>query len=152
MAFSGTHQRKAIDGRTRDGPRLPPDAEVPALRKSGGTAIINTASTASFDAAPAMPSYIASKHGVAGLTKAAALDLARYGIRVNAICPGMTETAMMAPLIADPEMRASLMPMIPLARMAKPEEMAEGVLYLASDAASYMVGTLMRIDGGLTLA
>jgi NAD(P)-dependent dehydrogenase (short-subunit alcohol dehydrogenase family) len=126
-------------------------AEVPALRESGGGAIINTASSASFTARPGLSSYITSKHGVAGLTKAAALDLVGYGIRVNAICPGMTSTAMMAPLLEDPDMRTMLEAQMPIGRLAAPEEIAQGVLFLASRDASYAVGTLLHLDGGLTL-
>jgi NAD(P)-dependent dehydrogenase (short-subunit alcohol dehydrogenase family) len=127
-------------------------AEVPALRRSGGTAIINTASAASFLAAPCMPAYIGSKHAVAGLTKAAALDLIGEGIRVNALCPGYTETGMMASLVGmDQEARAAFVSQAPINRVADPHEMAEVVLFLASDAASYLVGSLIRADGGLTV-
>ncbi|RYD92222.1 MAG: glucose 1-dehydrogenase [Sphingomonadales bacterium] len=127
-------------------------AEVPAMRRSGGTPIINTASAASFLAAPAMPAYIASKHGVAGLTKAAALDLIREGIRVNAICPGYVETGMMAALVGmDEAARDSFVSQAPINRVADPSEMAEVVLFMASDAASYLVGSLLRADGGLTV-
>lgn len=126
-------------------------AEVPAMRAAGGGAIINTASSASFLAAPAMPSYIASKHAVAGITKAAAVDLIRHGIRVNAVCPGMTATPMMAPHLEVPETRAALQSMIPAGRLCSPEEIAAGVLFLASEEASYAVGALLRLDGGLTI-
>ena len=127
-------------------------AEVPAMRRSGGTAIVNTASAASFLAAPAMPAYIASKHGVAGLTKAAALDLIGEGIRVNAVCPGYTETGMMAALVGmDEAAREAFVSQAPIKRVADPAEMAAVVLFLASDAASYLVGSLVRADGGLTV-
>lgn len=126
-------------------------AEVPAMLASGGTSIINTASTAGLRAAPNMVSYVASKHAVVGLTKAAGLDLIRRGIRVNAICPGMTGTPMMLPLLDDPQMRDALYSMIPAGRLGHPEEIVEAVLFLASDAATYAVGTLVTVDGGLTL-
>jgi len=126
-------------------------AEAPALKSSGGTAIVNTASVASVVAAPGMAAYVASKHGVAGLTKAAALDLIRHGIRVNAVCPGFVDTAMLAGAIAQPEARAAIEAQAPIGRIATPEEIAEAVLFLASDAASYMVGALMRVDGGVTV-
>jgi NAD(P)-dependent dehydrogenase (short-subunit alcohol dehydrogenase family) len=124
-------------------------AEVPALRASGGTAIVNTASVTSVIASAGMPAYIASKHGVAGLTRAAALDLIRYGIRVNAVCPGITIT----PLIsgAPPEALDALAKMTPAGRLAKPEEIAQSILFLASDAASYSVGSLMMVDGGVSV-
>jgi NAD(P)-dependent dehydrogenase (short-subunit alcohol dehydrogenase family) len=127
-------------------------AEVPALRRSGGQAIVNTASAASFLAAPCMPAYIGSKHAVAGLTKAAALDLVGEGIRVNALCPGYTETGMMASLVGmDEQARAAFVSQAPINRVADPAEMASVVLFLASDAASYLVGSLIRADGGLTV-
>jgi len=126
-------------------------AEAPALKASGGTAIVNTASVASFIAAPGMAAYVTSKHGVAGLTKAASLDFIRHGIRVNAVCPGFVDTAMLAGAVALPEARAAIEAQAPIGRIAAPEEIAEAVLFLASDAASYMVGALMRVDGGVTV-
>lgn len=126
-------------------------AEVPALRSSGGSAIVNTASVASFVAAPGMAAYVASKHGLAGLTKAAAVDLIRHGIRVNAVCPGFVDTAMLAGAIAPAEARAALEALVPIKRIATADEVAQAVLFLASDQASYMVGALMSVDGGLTV-
>ncbi|MDB5689827.1 MAG: short-chain dehydrogenase [Sphingomonas bacterium] len=125
-------------------------AEVPALKASGGTAIVNTASIASLVAAPGMAAYVASKHGVAGLTKAAALDLIAHGIRVNAVCPGLIDTPMLAG--APPEAQAAMAAQAPIGRMGTADEIAEVVLFLASDAASYMCGALMTVDGGVTLA
>jgi NAD(P)-dependent dehydrogenase (short-subunit alcohol dehydrogenase family) len=127
-------------------------AEVPALRASGGGAIVNTASVAALVAAPGMAAYVAAKHGVAGLTKAAALDLIRHRIRVNAVCPGIIATGMTAAVVADPEKKAAAEAQVPAGRIGTPEEVAEMVLFLASDAASYMVGALVTIDGGVTLA
>jgi NAD(P)-dependent dehydrogenase (short-subunit alcohol dehydrogenase family) len=126
-------------------------AEVPALKRSRGTAIINTASMMAAVSAPGMASYITSKNGVAGLTKAAALDLIGDGIRVNALCPGFVNTPMLAPALESQATRASIEGMIPQGRVAEPEEMAEAVLFLASDQASYIVGALLRVDGGSTL-
>lgn len=124
-------------------------AEVPALKASGGTAIINTASVAGLVAAPGMAAYVASKHGVGGLTKAAALDLIAHGIRVNAICPGFADTAMLAGAISKPEDRAAVSALAPIGRIAAAEEVAAAALFLASDAASYMVGVLLSVDGGV---
>jgi NAD(P)-dependent dehydrogenase (short-subunit alcohol dehydrogenase family) len=124
-------------------------AEVPALRAHGGTAIVNTASVASFIGAGGMASYVASKHGVAGLTKVAALDLIRHGIRVNAVCPGIVDTPLLRH--APDEVRDAMAASTPIRRMGRPEEIASTVLFLASDAASYMVGTLMLVDGGVTI-
>jgi len=126
-------------------------AEVPAMRASGGAAIINTASSASFMVGPNIPAYITSKHGVAGLTKAAANDLIRHGIRVNAVAPGSTITGMTAHRLSDPRAKEWMINLSPIGRFAEAKEMASAVLFMASDEASYMVGSLMRVDGGMTL-
>jgi NAD(P)-dependent dehydrogenase (short-subunit alcohol dehydrogenase family) len=126
-------------------------AEVPALKAHGGTAIVNTASVASLVAAPGMAAYVASKHGVGGLTKAAALDLIADGIRVNAICPGFVDTPMLAGAIATPENRAAMSAMAPIGRIATADEVAQTAMFLASDAASYMIGALLSVDGGVVI-
>lgn len=126
-------------------------AEVPALRAAGGGAIVNIASVAGLVAARGMASYVAAKHGVSGLTKAAALDLIGDNIRVNAICPGFVRTAMLEPLLADAAMEMQLVQAAPIGRVAEVGEIADAILFLASDAASYCVGMLMTLDGGVTL-
>jgi len=126
-------------------------AEVPALRASGGTAIVNTASIQSLRASAGQAGYIASKHGVAGLTKAVALDVIDHGIRVNAVCPGFIMTPMMAPAVAVPEVKAFLEDKAPIHRIAEADEVARAVLFLASDEASYCVGSLLSVDGGLAI-
>jgi NAD(P)-dependent dehydrogenase (short-subunit alcohol dehydrogenase family) len=126
-------------------------AEVPALKAHGGTAIINTASIASLVAAPGMAAYVASKHGVGGLTKAAALDLIPHGIRVNAICPGFVDTPMLAGAMVEPGAREAMGAQTPIGRIASAEEVAHTALFLASDAASYMVGVLLSVDGGIVV-
>jgi len=126
-------------------------AEIPALRKSGGTAIVNTASAAAVAAVPGKAPYVTSKHAVAGLTRTAALDLIRHGIRVNAIAPGLTWTPMIAGAGGESALQGAIKAMTPIGRMATTEEMASAILYLASDEASYVVGTLMMVDGGLTV-
>jgi NAD(P)-dependent dehydrogenase (short-subunit alcohol dehydrogenase family) len=126
-------------------------AEVPALKASGGAAIINVASMMSSKAAPGQAAYIASKHGVAGLTKAASLDLIKHGIRVNAICPGFVDTPMLAPALADDATRSLIEAMIPAGLPARPEEIASVALFLGSDLSSYLVGALLPVDGGATL-
>jgi NAD(P)-dependent dehydrogenase (short-subunit alcohol dehydrogenase family) len=126
-------------------------AEVPALKAHGGTAIINTASVASLVAAPGMAAYVASKHGVGGLTKAAALDLISHGIRVNAICPGFVDTPMLAGAMIEAGARAAMGALTPIGRIASADEVAQTALFLASDAASYMVGVLLSVDGGVVI-
>jgi NAD(P)-dependent dehydrogenase (short-subunit alcohol dehydrogenase family) len=123
-------------------------AEVPAMKAAGGGAIVNTASIASLVAAPGMAAYVASKHGVAGLTKAAALDLIRHSIRVNAVCPGFVDTPMLAGAIEKPEARKGIETSIPIQRIATAEEVAAAALFLASNEASYIVGALLSVDGG----
>jgi NAD(P)-dependent dehydrogenase (short-subunit alcohol dehydrogenase family) len=127
-------------------------AEVPALKAAGGGAIVNTASVAGVIAGRGMASYVAAKHGVAGLTKAAAIDLIAHGIRVNAVCPGAIDTAMLAPVMADPAVHAQMVGTIPAARVGRPEEIAAAILFLCSPAASYAVGHLLVLDGGVSLA
>ncbi len=126
-------------------------AQVPALKASGGTAIVNTASIAALIAAPGMAAYVASKHGVAGLTKAAALDLISHGIRVNAICPGFVDTPMLAGALAQQGAREAMNAQAPIGRIASPQEVAQTALFLCSDAASYMVGALLSVDGGVVV-
>ncbi|MFM1886439.1 MAG: hypothetical protein RL026_1596 [Pseudomonadota bacterium] len=126
-------------------------AEVPAMLASGGGAIINTASVAGLVSAPHLASYTTAKHGVVGLTKAAALDLVKQGIRVNAVCPGGVKTAMLESAMAVPEILAKLEADHPIGRMAEAEEIARIVLFLASDDSSFIVGHALAADGGVTL-
>lgn len=126
-------------------------AETPALKASGGGAIVNTASVMSLIAAAGMSSYVASKHAVAGLTKAASLDLIPHGIRVNAVCPGFIETPMLAPVVADAAVRRQIESQAPADRLGQPEEVAAAVLFLASDQAAYVVGSLLSVDGGVAV-
>jgi NAD(P)-dependent dehydrogenase (short-subunit alcohol dehydrogenase family) len=125
-------------------------AEVPAMLARGGGAIVNTASVAGLVAGPTMSSYVTAKHGVMGLTRAAAVDLASSNIRVNAICPGAVRTAMLEPELDDPEVRA-LLEASPIGRIAEPQEAAAAALFLASDAASFLIGVGLPVDGGLTV-
>jgi NAD(P)-dependent dehydrogenase (short-subunit alcohol dehydrogenase family) len=126
-------------------------AETPALKAAGGGVIVNTASVMSLVAAPGMSSYVASKHAVAGLTKATALDLVGHGIRVNAVCPGFIETPMLAPVVADEGVRRQIEAGAPAKRLGQPQEVADAVLFLASDAAAYIVGALLSVDGGVAV-
>lgn len=124
--------------------------EIASMLKSGGGSIINTASVAGVVADPGMAPYAAAKHGVIGLTKAAALDYAKQGIRVNAIAPGLIATPMTERWLADPAIREQLMANSPIGRPAQPEEIAGTVLFLGSSAASFINGAVFVIDGGQT--
>ena len=116
-------------------------------RQSGGGAIVNTASIAGLRGSAWLPIYSASKHGVVGLTRAAALAYAGDGIRVNAICPGYVDTAMVT---ETPLLQARAAERTPMGRLATPEEIAAAVVWLCSGAASYMTGEAMVLDGGVT--
>jgi len=117
-------------------------------QKSG--AIVNTSSAAGLLATQGHAPYTASKHGVVGITKVAALDGAPYGVRVNAVCPGGVLTPMLEPLLeAEPRMREMMRLMHPLRRIGKPEEIAAAVLWLCSDAASFVTGVAFPVDGGI---
>ena len=124
--------------------------EAEVMVKQGGGAIVNTASINGLVGNPSQPAYVASKHGVVGLTRHGALRWAKAGIRVNAVCPGVIETPMTAPLIANADMRQLLDSMTPMGRMGQAEEIAEAVVWLCSDAASFVTGHPMVIDGGAT--
>jgi NAD(P)-dependent dehydrogenase (short-subunit alcohol dehydrogenase family) len=94
--------------------------------------------------------YTASKHAVEGLTKSAALEAAPFGVRVNAVAPGPTETAMLDRLTGTPDRKAAFFAAVPLKRGAKPEEIADAIVFLASDKASFVTGQIVRINGGKT--
>ncbi len=120
------------------------------LAQGGGGAIVNTASVAGLIGAPLMPAYCASKHGVVGLTKAAAAEYGRQKIRVNAVCPGVINTPMMERAFeADPRRRARMERVHLLKRVGEPQEVANAVLFLCSDAASFVTGHPMAVDGGM---
>jgi NAD(P)-dependent dehydrogenase (short-subunit alcohol dehydrogenase family) len=126
-------------------------AELAVMLKGGGGAIVNTASTSSFMASPAvaMPGYTASKHAIIGLTRTAALFHAKNNIRVNAVCPGVTDTAMVRDVLEhSPEAREALENSAPIGRIARPEEIAEAVVWLCSDMASYITAHPLIVDGG----
>lgn len=124
--------------------------EAEVMLAQGGGAIVNTASINGLVGNPSQPGYTATKHGVVGLTRHGALRWAKAGIRVNAVCPGVIETPMTAPLVADPQMKQVIEGMTPLGRMGKAEEIAEAVVWLCSDASAFITGHPMVIDGGAT--
>ncbi len=124
--------------------------EIPLMLEQGGGAIVNTASVAGLVGARRLSAYIASKHAVVGLTKAAALEYAQDGIRVNAVCPGTIDTPMMDRLIASWKTDEDMDTRQPIGRMGTPAEVAETVAWLCSDAASLVTGIAMAVDGGQT--
>ena len=130
-----------------NGPFNMTQAFLPALKSQRGT-IVNVASIQSFVAAPTSASYATSKGAVVQFTRTLAAELGPFGIRVNAIAPGIIETAMSADLRADPAKLASFLRHVPLGRAANPDELVGPVVFLASDAASYVTGTILTVDGG----
>jgi NAD(P)-dependent dehydrogenase (short-subunit alcohol dehydrogenase family) len=123
--------------------------ELRVMQKQGSGAIVNVASGAGVIAVPAMPHYCASKHGVLGLTKTAAVENARSGVRVNAVCPGSTDTPMLrATIDASPEIEKLVMKSLPGGRLGLPDEIAEAAVWLCSDRASFVTGESMLVDGG----
>ena len=127
--------------------------ELPHMLNQGGGAIVNTASNFGLVGSNGMPAYSATKHGVLGLTKTAALEYAKAGIRVNAVCPGPVQTPLVDKVLAaQPELGDQIIKAIearePVGRMGRPEEIAEAVVWLCSDAASFVTGTAMSVDGG----
>jgi len=126
--------------------------ELPLLRRSGGGAIVNTASVAALTGPGGMSAYAASKHGVHGLTRVAAMENAAHGVRVNALAPGWTETPMVkAASDQNPAFARLVSTAIPARRGGHPAEVAAAAVWLASDAASYVMGQMLVVDGGMTI-
>lgn len=124
--------------------------EIEYMLGAGGGAIVNNASIAGMIADPGISAYVAAKHGVIGLSKAAGMEYASRGIRINALAPGLVETAMTKAWFDDPNIRSAFLANTPIGRVAQPEEMAGMVLFLCSDFASFAVGQTFVIDGGYT--
>lgn len=126
--------------------------EIPAMLAAGGGAIVNVSSSAGLIGFPRHPAYSASKHGVVGLTKTAALEYARKGIRINAICPGFTMTPMVQQMIESGLPREQLEARVPMGRLGTDEEVAATMIYLCSNASAFMTGHALAIDGGIVAA
>jgi NAD(P)-dependent dehydrogenase (short-subunit alcohol dehydrogenase family) len=120
--------------------------QIPAMLQDGGGSIVNTASLAGLVAVPSLAAYIASKHGVVGLTRAAAVEHANDGIRVNCVCPAAIRTAMMD--ILPPDRQQELLAPQAMTRFGEPSEVAESVVWLISDRASFVTGTALSVDAG----
>jgi NAD(P)-dependent dehydrogenase (short-subunit alcohol dehydrogenase family) len=125
--------------------------EIPAMLKSGGGAIVNTSSVAGVVAFPGIEIYAASKHAVIGMTKSAAVEFAKQGIRVNAVLPAAIETDMYRRFVGDKaENEAMMRAMHPIGRIGTPEEIADAVIWLSSSKSSFLVGHSLLVDGGYT--
>ena len=121
--------------------------EIPEMIKNGAGAIVNMSSVAGLIGIPQIPIYVASKHAVLGLTKSAAIGYAKSGIRINAVAPGVVKTDMISSI--DKQFMETLKSMHPIGRIADPEEIAEAVVWLLSDKASFVVGHTLSVDGGI---
>jgi NAD(P)-dependent dehydrogenase (short-subunit alcohol dehydrogenase family) len=124
--------------------------QIPQMLKNGGGVIVNTSSVGGLIGVPGVPIYVASKHAVLGLTKSAALEYAKQGIRINAVSPGAIETEMFDRFADDPQMRGQMAAAHPVGRVGKAEEIASAVLWLCSDGASFVTGQTLTVDGGFT--
>lgn len=124
--------------------------ELPVMVEQGSGVIVNMSSVAGVTGFPGHAAYTASKHGVIGLTKTAALDYAKAGIRVNAICPAYARTPMLDRMLAQkPDLEAKLISRVPLGRLGTAEEIAQAAIYLFSDAAAFITGHSLVMDGGI---
>src|SRR5208337_2364336 len=122
--------------------------EIQAMSARGGGSIVNISSVSGLVASPAQAAYVAAKHGLIGLSKAAALEYVKKGIRVNAICPAATRTEMVERWFAMPGVQERVLDTIPAGRIAEASEVAEAVLFLLSNKASFITGQALAVDGG----
>jgi NAD(P)-dependent dehydrogenase (short-subunit alcohol dehydrogenase family) len=122
--------------------------EVRVMKEQGGGNIINISSTYGHEGAPGASVYVGAKHAVEGITKSVALEVADSGIRVNGVAPGPTDTGMLTRFTKTPENKAALVTGVPLARLGLSEEVADGIVFIASDEASFITGHILNVDGG----
>jgi NAD(P)-dependent dehydrogenase (short-subunit alcohol dehydrogenase family) len=126
-------------------------AATPHLKESGRGRIVNVASVEGIRGSGLLPVYSATKAGVIGVTRANAVELARFGVTVNAVCPGPIQTEMLAPLVADERYREKLIKGVPMRRLGVPEDVAGAVAFFASEESSFITGNVLVIDGGMTV-
>jgi NAD(P)-dependent dehydrogenase (short-subunit alcohol dehydrogenase family) len=124
--------------------------EVRVMQGQGGGSIINISSTYGHEGAAGASVYVGSKHAVEGITKSVALEIAKSGIRVNAVAPGPTDTGMLTRFTGTPENKAALVAGVPLGRLGLSEELANAIVFIASDEASFITGHILNVDGGHT--
>jgi NAD(P)-dependent dehydrogenase (short-subunit alcohol dehydrogenase family) len=124
--------------------------EVRVMQERGSGSIINISSTYGHKGTAAAPLYAGSKHAVEGITKSVALEMAKSRIRVNAVSPGPTDTGLLTRFTSTPENKAALIATVPMDRLGRPEEVADAIVFLASDEASYITGHILAVDGGKT--
>ena len=124
--------------------------QVRVMQQQGSGNIINISSTYGHEGAAGASVYVGSKHAVEGITKSVALEVAKAGIRVNAVAPGPTDTGMLTRFTGTPDNKAALVAQVPLARLGLPEELADAIVFIASDRASFITGHVLNVDGGMT--
>jgi NAD(P)-dependent dehydrogenase (short-subunit alcohol dehydrogenase family) len=124
--------------------------QVRAMQAQGSGNIINISSTYGHQGAAGASVYVGSKHAVEGITKSVALETVNSGIRVNCVAPGTTDTGMLTRFTGTPENKAALVANVPMERLGHPDEIADAIVFIASDKASYITGTILNVDGGLT--
>jgi NAD(P)-dependent dehydrogenase (short-subunit alcohol dehydrogenase family) len=124
--------------------------QVRVMRRQGSGSIVNISSTYGHRGAAGAAVYVGSKHAVEGITKSVAQEVAKAGIRVNAVAPGPTDTGMLTRFTGTPENKAALVAQVPLGRMGLTEELADAIVFIASDEASYINGHVLDVDGGMT--
>jgi NAD(P)-dependent dehydrogenase (short-subunit alcohol dehydrogenase family) len=125
--------------------------EVRVMQGQGSGNIINISSTYGHEGAAGAPIYVGSKHAVEGITKSVALEIAKSGIRVNGVAPGPTDTGMLTRFTATPENKAALAAEVPMGRLGLTEELANAIVFIASDQASFITGHILNVDGGHTV-